>query len=506
MKTKLQKCLLAAVLGTSLLSGCAPLVVGGAVVGGMVAVDRRTSGTQLEDENIELKVASAVNKELGERVHLNVTSYNRRVLLSGEVRTEADRSRATLLAQSQENVREVINDLALGAPSSISQRTKDAVTTGQIKASFVDAKDLQSNAVKVVTERGVVFSVTATNADPVIGGTGVTKVAADTAGTGTFTKDVTGLTPDAGHSFKAYATNEFGTSYSSVATLQTLSATATLSALSLSIGTLSPAFTSGVLNYTASVAASSSPITVTPTSTHPQATIQVALNGGAWQTVTSGSPSNGLTLSSGANTVAVRVTAQDGATRVTYTISVTRRAVPTVTSQTSSAVWSTRATLGGNVTADGGASVTERGVVFSRTSANSSPTIGGTGVTKVMADTAGTGVFTKQVTGLTGGITFPYLRHQQRRHHLQLRRHLLHTRAVLPDPGVARPALRKQGEPGQRPQCELPRRRRRAEPGQIRPPTRPLPALRPPSAPAAVDRIRRQPPGRPFLPPRSRPQ
>ena len=157
MKTKLQKCLLAAVLGTSLLSGCAPLVVGGAVVGGMVAVDRRTSGTQLEDENIELKVASAVNKELGERVHLNVTSYNRRVLLTGEVRTEADRSRATLLAQSQENVREVINDLALGAPSSISQRTKDSVTTGQIKASFVDAKDLQSNAVKVVTERGVVY-------------------------------------------------------------------------------------------------------------------------------------------------------------------------------------------------------------------------------------------------------------------------------------------------------------------------------------------------------------
>ena len=157
MKTKLQKILLATVAGASLLSGCAPLVVGGAVMGGMVAVDRRTSGTQLEDENIELKVSNAINKELGERVHLNVTSYNRRVLLTGEVRTEADRSRATLLAQSQENVREVINDLALGAPSSLSQRTKDSVTTGQIKASFVDAKDLQSSAVKVVTERGVVY-------------------------------------------------------------------------------------------------------------------------------------------------------------------------------------------------------------------------------------------------------------------------------------------------------------------------------------------------------------
>ena len=78
-------------------------------------------------------------------------------VLSGEVRSEADRSRATVLAQSQENVKEVINDLAIGAPSSLSQRTKDTVTTGQVKAAFVDAKDLQSSAVKVVTERGNVY-------------------------------------------------------------------------------------------------------------------------------------------------------------------------------------------------------------------------------------------------------------------------------------------------------------------------------------------------------------
>ena len=157
MKLQLQKILLASVAGLSLLSGCAPLVVGGAVVGGMVAVDRRTSGTQLEDEAIELKVANAVSKELGDRVHLNVTSYNRRVLLTGEIRNEADRARATLLAQSQENVKEVVNDLAIGAPSSLSQRTKDTVTTGQVKAAFVDAKDLQASAVKVVTERGHVY-------------------------------------------------------------------------------------------------------------------------------------------------------------------------------------------------------------------------------------------------------------------------------------------------------------------------------------------------------------
>lgn len=157
MKLRMQHGLLAAALGASLLSGCAPLVVGGAVMTGVVAVDRRTAGTQLEDEAIELKVASAINKELGERVHLNVTSYNRRALLTGEVRSEADRARATLLAQSQENVKDVVNDLLVGAPSSLTQRTKDTVITGQVKAAFLDAKDLQSNAVKVITERGVVY-------------------------------------------------------------------------------------------------------------------------------------------------------------------------------------------------------------------------------------------------------------------------------------------------------------------------------------------------------------
>ena len=157
MKLQMRNMVLATVAAASLLSACAPLVVGGAVMSGMVAVDRRTSGTQLEDEAIELKVANAVNKELGDRVHLNVTSYTRRVLLSGEVRNEADRARATLLAQSQENVKDVVNDLAIGAASSLSQRTKDTVTTGQVKAAFVDAKDLQSSAVKVVTERGIVY-------------------------------------------------------------------------------------------------------------------------------------------------------------------------------------------------------------------------------------------------------------------------------------------------------------------------------------------------------------
>ncbi len=160
MKRNLQSLVLSgAVLAAALssLSACAPLIVGGAVMTGVVATDRRTAGTQVEDESIEVKVASAVRQELGDRVHLNVTSFNRKVLLSGEVRTAADKERAEKLAQSQENVQSVVNDLAVMPPSTFTQRSKDTVITGQVKAAFVDAKDLQVNAIKVVTERGVVY-------------------------------------------------------------------------------------------------------------------------------------------------------------------------------------------------------------------------------------------------------------------------------------------------------------------------------------------------------------
>ncbi len=147
--------LLAAAMAS--LTACAPLLIGGAVMTSIVATDRRTAGSQLEDEAIELKVASAVRQGLGERVHLNVTSFNRKVLLSGEAQTQADKERAEKLAQSQENVNSVVNDLAVMLPSSLAQRSKDIVTTSQIKAAFIDAKDLQVNTIKVVTERGVVY-------------------------------------------------------------------------------------------------------------------------------------------------------------------------------------------------------------------------------------------------------------------------------------------------------------------------------------------------------------
>jgi osmotically-inducible protein OsmY len=139
------------------LSACAPLVVGSAVMGGLVAIDRRTAGIQLEDESIELRTAQGLRQNLGNASHVNVTSYNRMVLLTGEVSSAADRERAERLAKSQENVTSVVNDLAIEPASSLTQRSKDIITTGQIKALMVDAKDLQANTFKVIVERGIVY-------------------------------------------------------------------------------------------------------------------------------------------------------------------------------------------------------------------------------------------------------------------------------------------------------------------------------------------------------------
>ena len=250
-----------------------------------------------------------------------------------------------------------------------------------------------------ITERGVVYALTSANADPVIGGTGVTK--ATTSGTtGTFTVAVTGLTQGSAYTFKAYATNARGTVYTLLSTFTTVSTNANLSALTLSSGTLSPTFAAGTTSYTASVANGTSSITVTPTREQANATIQVRVNAGSYTSVTSGTASGSLSLNVGSNTIDVLVTAQDGVTTKTYTSTVTRMAAPTVTSPTKTGITTTGATLGGNVTADGGATITQRGVVYAPTATNNNPEIGGTGV---LVDSASgtTGVFTVAVTGLT---------------------------------------------------------------------------------------------------------
>ena len=160
MKFPTQK-LLAAALITATLSACVPLVplmVGGGVMGGaMVATDRRTSGSQLEDEGIELRAASRIFENLGERVHVNVTSYNRQVLLTGEVPSAQDKQLVEQIVAKVDNVRSTVNELAVLGNSTLNQRTSDTLVTGRVKAGMVDAQDLIANAIKVVTERGTTY-------------------------------------------------------------------------------------------------------------------------------------------------------------------------------------------------------------------------------------------------------------------------------------------------------------------------------------------------------------
>lgn len=147
----------AVTLALSLLAGCAPLIVGGAMVGGaMVAVDRRTAGAQFEDQAIELKAANRIG-ELRPNVHVNVTSYNRMVLLTGEVGAEADRAALKAAVEAIENVRSVVDETAVMGNSSLTARTNDTVLSGKVKATLLDAGDLKSSAIKVVTERGTVY-------------------------------------------------------------------------------------------------------------------------------------------------------------------------------------------------------------------------------------------------------------------------------------------------------------------------------------------------------------
>jgi osmotically-inducible protein OsmY len=139
------------------LSACAPLIVGGAVVGGVMAVDRRTTGTQIEDEGIELRAANRIRETLGDRAHVNVTSYNRQALLTGEVPSAQDRQTVEQIVSQVENTRSVVNDLAVMPASSLSQRSNDTFITGKVRASLVDAQDISANSFKVVTERNIVY-------------------------------------------------------------------------------------------------------------------------------------------------------------------------------------------------------------------------------------------------------------------------------------------------------------------------------------------------------------
>ena len=139
------------------MSACAPILVASVAGSALVATDRRTSGTQLEDETIELRASSKVRDMFGEKVHVNITSYNRQVLVTGEVPSEKERQAVVGIVEKVENVKSVVNELSVMANASLGSRSNDLVVTGKIKASLVDSKDIFATAFKVHAERGVIY-------------------------------------------------------------------------------------------------------------------------------------------------------------------------------------------------------------------------------------------------------------------------------------------------------------------------------------------------------------
>jgi osmotically-inducible protein OsmY len=138
--------LLAAVVAAPWLKACAPLVVGGAAAtSALVASDRRTAGAQLEDKRIELKASGSIQKTLGDKVHVSVTSFNRRVLLTGEVPTQ------------KQNIGLIHNDLAIAGPSSLMQRSSDALLSAGVKTRMITTRGLDPNAISITSERGSVY-------------------------------------------------------------------------------------------------------------------------------------------------------------------------------------------------------------------------------------------------------------------------------------------------------------------------------------------------------------
>ena len=140
------------------LHACAPLAVGGAALtGAMVVTDRRSSGAQLDDQGIELRAESRLRDQMGSRARINVTSYNRRALLTGEVANNRDKELAEAIVSKVDNVTGVQNELEVANSPSFTERAEDGLITGKVKAGLVDSRQVSANAFKVVTDRGVVY-------------------------------------------------------------------------------------------------------------------------------------------------------------------------------------------------------------------------------------------------------------------------------------------------------------------------------------------------------------
>ncbi|HEX2565515.1 MAG TPA: BON domain-containing protein [Burkholderiales bacterium] len=142
----------------ALLQGCELALLGAGGAAAMTAMeDRRTAGTQIEDEGIELRIGNRIGERFGDKAHVNVTSYNRWVLLTGEVADEASRGQLEKIAQAVGNVRGTSNEVQVAGISSLGARANDSYITSKVKARFVDARRFSPVHVKVVTEAGVVY-------------------------------------------------------------------------------------------------------------------------------------------------------------------------------------------------------------------------------------------------------------------------------------------------------------------------------------------------------------
>jgi hypothetical protein len=295
----------------------------------------------------------------------------------------------------------VITVVSTGRPS-VSAPTAAGITA----VSAVLGGNVTSQGQSSLSARGIVYSPVSQPAEPLIGGPGVVHI--PVAGTtGVFSTPAVGLSPDTGYRFRAYASNTAGITYSPSASFLTLSSNAQLQSLLLTGQTLSPVFSPFGLAYSLTVSSSTSTITAQATLVHPDATLRMRMNSQPYQSVSPGVTSPAFTLIRGANVFEVEVTAEDGVTIGRYITNVLRPDLPVIGSVTIGGIATTGAILGSEVVSDGGNPIVQRGIVYSPTLVNSSPTLGGGSVEVVNA--AGTiGPYLVNVSGLGAGVRYSF--------------------------------------------------------------------------------------------------
>ena len=146
-------------MAMAVLTACAPLVIGAVAAGtAIVATDRRSTGTQLDDKTIQIRIANELKDALkGNDIHINVNSFERRVLLTGEVNNEAIKAQAGDIAARSKEVRMVNNELIVAAPSTFSERTEDNTLGARVRGAFVNTKEIAFNSIDIVTERRTIY-------------------------------------------------------------------------------------------------------------------------------------------------------------------------------------------------------------------------------------------------------------------------------------------------------------------------------------------------------------